>query len=58
MGRGACSFRERDVRAAIRAALAAGVEVAKVEIGKDGKIVVVIVGKPDAPGSAKEEIVL
>ena len=41
MSRGPATFRQRDVSAAIKAALAAGVEVARVEIGKDGKIIVV-----------------
>jgi hypothetical protein len=41
MARGAATFKQRDVTAAIKAALAAGVEVARVEVGPDGKIVVV-----------------
>jgi hypothetical protein len=45
MGRGPCTFRQKDVTRALKAARAAGVEVAKVEIDKDGKIVVVA-GKP------------
>lgn len=45
MARGICTFRQRDVAAAIKAARAAGVEVARVEVDKDGKIVVVM-GKP------------
>ena len=45
MGRARCTFRERDVRAAIKAAVAAGIEVASVEIGENGKIRIVV-GKP------------
>jgi hypothetical protein len=45
MARGACSFRESDVRRAIRAARAAGIEIGRIEVDKDGKIVVVA-GKP------------
>lgn len=41
MSRGASTFRQRDVTAAIRAAEAAGKEVYRVEIGKDGKIVII-----------------
>jgi hypothetical protein len=41
MARGSCTFKQRDVRAAVKAVRAAGVEVARVEIDKDGKIVVV-----------------
>jgi len=46
-----CTFRKRDVTAAVQAVVKAGVEVARVEIGKDGKIIVVS-GKPSEPVSA------
>jgi hypothetical protein len=46
MARGECTFRQRDVTAALKAAKDAGAEVARVEIDKDGKIVV-IMGKPN-----------
>lgn len=42
MSRGPSTFRQRDVAAAIKAARDAGVEVARVEVDKDGKIVIVI----------------
>lgn len=45
MARRPCTFRQQDVTRAIRAAAAAGVEIASVEIDKDGKIVVVVAGK-------------
>jgi hypothetical protein len=45
MSRGECTFRQRDVTAALRAARNAGAEVARVEIDK-GKIIIVI-GKPN-----------
>lgn len=41
MPRGNCTFRQRDVTAAVKAVVAAGVDVSRVEIDKDGKIVVV-----------------
>jgi hypothetical protein len=41
MARGPLTFRQRDVVAAIKAVRLAGVEVGRIEIGKDGKIVVV-----------------
>jgi hypothetical protein len=41
MPRGPSTFRQRDVTAAIKAARAAGVEVARVEV-MDGKITLVI----------------
>jgi hypothetical protein len=43
-----CTFRKRDVTAAVQAVVKAGVEVARVEIGKDGRIVI-IPGKPSEP---------
>jgi len=42
-----CLFKERDVTRAAKAVLAAGLEIARVEIAKDGGIIVV-------PGKAKE----
>lgn len=40
MSKAPSTFRQRDVTAAIRAMEAAGHEVERVEIGRDGKIVV------------------
>ena len=43
MARGACTFRQRDLTAAIKAVIAAGCDVARAEIdAATGKIVVVI----------------
>lgn len=39
--RGAATFRQRDVTAAIRAAETAGKRIARIEIGKDGTIVII-----------------
>jgi hypothetical protein len=41
MSRGPATFRQRDLTAAVKAMRAAGCEVVRVEIGKDGKIIVV-----------------
>jgi hypothetical protein len=41
MSRGPATFKASDVTKAIKAVMAAGVEVARVEIDKQGKIVVV-----------------
>jgi hypothetical protein len=41
MSRGPATFRQRDLTAAVKAMRAAGCEVARVEIGKNGTIVVV-----------------
>jgi hypothetical protein len=44
--RGPCLFKKRDVIRATKAVLAAGLEIARIEIAKDGAIVV-IPGKPE-----------
>jgi predicted site-specific integrase-resolvase len=41
MARGSCTFKQRDVKCAVKAVVAAGVLVRRVEIDKAGKIVVV-----------------
>jgi hypothetical protein len=46
MSRGPQTFRQRDMTRAVRAVAAAGMSVAKVEVDKAGKIVVVV-GEPD-----------
>lgn len=45
MSRGPCRFIQRDVTKAVKAVAAAGMPVAKVEVDKDGKIIVVV-GEP------------
>jgi hypothetical protein len=42
MGHGRCTFREVDLARALRAARKAGENVARAEIGRDGKIVLVL----------------
>jgi hypothetical protein len=54
MARGACTFKQQDVTRALRATVAAGIEVRRVEIDKDGKIVLVT-GKSAAPESSVQE---
>ena len=50
MARGPNKFKQRDVTRALRAAMAAGIEVGRFEIGTDGKIVVVPAeGSPMVP---------
>ena len=41
MSRGPCTFKQQDVTRVLRAAAAAGIEVQRIEVGKDGKIIVV-----------------
>jgi hypothetical protein len=56
VARGRCTFRQQDATRAARAALAAGLEVQRIEIDRDGKIIVVVTGKAGsgAAGSAPE----
>ena len=42
MSRGPQTFRQRDVAALVKAAKAAGCEVARIEVGKDGRIIVIL----------------
>ena len=42
MSRSSCTFKQRDVKAAIKAAVAAGMEVAAVEISGQGQIRIVV----------------
>ena len=49
MARGKLRFRQTDVTRAIKAAVAAGIDVARVEIDKEGKIVIVA-AEPDSEG--------
>ncbi len=53
MARGPLSFRQRDLVRALRGAKAAGLEVSKVEIDKEGKIIVII-GRSDSPRDDRE----
>lgn len=48
MSRAPATFKKRDVQMALEAATAAGLRVTRVEIGKDGKIVLVTDDAPSA----------
>ena len=53
------AFRKADLTKAIRATVAAGVQVGRVEVAQDGKIVLVIGNKQtDEPKEPQREIVL
>jgi nitrate reductase NapAB chaperone NapD len=54
MSRGAQLFRQADVAKAIKATVSAGLPVRRVEIARDGKIVVVI-GAPDTEAANDNE---
>lgn len=50
MARSASTFKQQDVTRALRAAIAAGVAVLRIEIDKSGKIILVTAGEtPSAP---------
>jgi hypothetical protein len=51
MARGTCTFRQRDVTAAVKAVVAAGVAIARVEVDKSGKIVIIA----NSPNEVAEE---
>jgi hypothetical protein len=53
MARGQCTFKQGDITKAVKAVVAAGIEVARVEVDKDGRIVVVA-GKTDLDLSAPD----
>ena len=55
MPRAACTFRQRDLRLALETARAAGLEIGRVEIDRDGKIVVVA-GKPPVNDDLDREL--
>ena len=42
MGHGPCTFKENDLTRALRAAKKAGVKVARAEVSRDGRIVLVL----------------
>jgi hypothetical protein len=52
MSRGTVTFKKGDLVRAIAAVRAAGIEVARVEVDKAGKIVI-ITGKPEQPKSGE-----
>jgi hypothetical protein len=51
MARGPCTFRQQDLTRALKATVAAGIEVSSIEIRKDA-IVVVAVKPAEAPDEA------
>ena len=55
MPRAPCTFRQRDVTAALKAVRDAGVDVARVEIDIKDKKITVITGKPNGETDSKQE---
>jgi hypothetical protein len=57
MARGPCTFKQRDVTAAVKAVVAAGVAVARVEIDREGKIILMTGKASDGePASEKSDL--
>jgi hypothetical protein len=54
MSRGPSIFRQSDVTRAIKGAAAAGVHIARIEIDKTGKIVIITADPTDHPGEMTE----
>jgi hypothetical protein len=55
MSRGSLSFKQTDITRAVKAVVAAGVGVARVEIEKDGKITVVAGNPTETVGKGDSE---
>jgi hypothetical protein len=53
MARGSCTFKQSDVTKAARAVVAAGIGVSRIEIGRDGKIVVVTIQQKQENGETE-----
>jgi len=54
MTRAPSTFRQQDVTRAVKAVAAAGVHIARIEIDKAGKIVIITTGVADQPGESTE----
>jgi hypothetical protein len=54
MARAPSTFRQQDVTRAVKAVSAAGVHIARIEIDKSGKIVIITADTPDQPGKIGE----
>jgi hypothetical protein len=54
MARAPCTFRQTDVTRAVKAVTAAGVHIARIEIDKTGKIVIIAGGRNDQPAESTE----
>jgi hypothetical protein len=54
MARAPSTFRQQDVTRAVKAVTAAGVHIARIEIDKSGKIVIITGDPTDQPGEMTE----
>jgi hypothetical protein len=55
MGHGPCTFKETDLVRALKAAQKAGVDVARAEVARDGKIILVLNNGDAQPNSERNE---
>jgi hypothetical protein len=55
MARTPSTFRQRDLTAAVKAMVAAGQKVARVELDKDGRIVLMVADPDTASGKRRNE---
>ena len=53
MPRAPTTFPQRDLAAALKAAAAAGCTVARVEVGKDGRIILILISEEQSAGEAE-----
>ena len=58
MTRALSTFRQRDVTKAVKAVAAAGVDIARVEIDKAGKIIIIAAGSEPARNANEWDAVL
>ena len=54
MARAPSAFRQQDVTRAIKATKAAGVDIARIEVDRDGKIAIITVGPSTLPEAGEE----
>jgi hypothetical protein len=58
MARGPCTFKQQDLTRALRAAVAAGCPAQRVEIDRNGKMILVMIERPEVqsenPGRPNE----
>jgi len=55
MARTSSAFRQRDITAAVKAMVAAGQKVARVEVDKDGRIVMTVADPDDASVKRRDD---
>jgi hypothetical protein len=55
LSRRPCIFRQTDLTRALKGARAAGIEIERFEIDKDGKIVVIAEKSPESPCDGEDE---